>query len=170
MRTKVNGFTLIELIMTLAVASLILGVALPSLAGVTRRTHVRTTTATLVTSLASARLSAVARNTAVSVCPSSDGETCRQDGVWDAGWIVFEDASRSGRPVAGVLSQARPSGARVQTRSSTARPLVRFLPNGAASGTNTTIEICSEGIHRAVIVNNAGRARVDASAAARLCS
>ncbi|MGY3265245.1 GspH/FimT family pseudopilin [Lysobacter sp. HA35] len=169
MRTKVNGFTLIEFIMTLAIVGLLTGIALPSLARVGAHTRIRTAADTLATHFASARFAAISRHTAVSVCPTADGATCRADGVWDGGWIVFEDPARSGRPNA-VLTRSDPVGPRIHVRSSSARSLIRFLPNGSASGTNLTVELCGQSASRAIIVNNAGRARAEDSPQLHLCS
>ena len=47
----------------------------------------------LVGALALARNEAVTRGVPVSVCSSTDNETCADDQDWTTGWIVFTDVN-----------------------------------------------------------------------------
>lgn len=86
-----SGFTIIELMVTLAVAAIVIGVAVPSF-----NTQIRNSRATglaeqLVTTINFARSEAVKRGARVSVCASNDGLQCA--GSWNDGWIVFVDSA-----------------------------------------------------------------------------
>jgi type IV fimbrial biogenesis protein FimT len=45
----------------------------------------------MVSSLHFARDLAITRNVRVTMCPSDDGATCADGGVWSEGWLVFVD-------------------------------------------------------------------------------
>ncbi|EAQ95817.1 GspH/FimT family pseudopilin [Congregibacter litoralis] len=86
-----KGFTLIELMITLVVLAILLGVGVPSF----NLLRLNSNTAALANDFASAlnlaRSEAVTRAEQVEVCPSSDGATCT--GNWTQGWIVIVSAS-----------------------------------------------------------------------------
>ncbi|KGM50983.1 hypothetical protein N792_12990 [Lysobacter concretionis Ko07 = DSM 16239] len=164
MRQEARGFTLIELMVTLAVMAVLLGIGVPSFQRLQQSTRTTTAFHLLTTSLALARLSAVKSNAPVSVCPSRDGRHCRGDSVWDDGWIVFADPARAKQPasVDAVLHRFDRVGPRLALRSTAGRTLVRFHPSGMAYGSNLSVRLCStrDRTHLgSVIVNNAGRPR-----------
>jgi type IV fimbrial biogenesis protein FimT len=80
------GFTMIELMVTLVVLGILLGVGVPSfrLFLVNARTSAVANDITSAINLA--RSEAVKRAEPVTVCPSDDGADC--DGAWTDGWIV----------------------------------------------------------------------------------
>lgn len=87
-----RGFTIIELMITLAVIGVALTLAAPGFGRFIRDQQVTTQTNDFLTSLNLARSEALKRGDAVSVCASDDGATCSGNNDWDAGWIVFTDA------------------------------------------------------------------------------
>src|SRR5690606_6837826 len=128
----------------------------------------------LTTSLAAARLRAVKDNAPVTVCPSADGHTCRGDGIWSDGWILYRDPGRNDQPPAmdAILQRFDRVGHALQLRSTSGRHRVRFLPSGWAYGSNLTIRLCrpgSGGFLGSVIVNNAGRPRTERQPAGSSC-
>lgn len=70
------GFTLIELILVLAVISILLSVALPDLRGVMARNQLIGQANELAGALSLARSEAVTRGVQTGFCVSTDGETC----------------------------------------------------------------------------------------------
>ncbi|GAB2522299.1 GspH/FimT family pseudopilin [Lysobacter humi (ex Lee et al. 2017)] len=71
-----RGFTLIELMVTIAVLAIIIGVAVPSFVSMTHRNRLAAASNEVVAVLQSARMEAVRRNRSVTVCPTADGATC----------------------------------------------------------------------------------------------
>ena len=83
---RMRGFTLVELMVTIAVAAILLGIALPSFQTVSRNNAVRATTNDLITSINSARQQSMSMRSVARVVPATGG--------WDAGWsLEFEDAA-----------------------------------------------------------------------------
>ncbi|MCL5801586.1 MAG: GspH/FimT family pseudopilin [Gammaproteobacteria bacterium] len=83
---KNHGFTLVELMITLAVVAILATVAVPSFMAFIQNNRITAQTNDLVTALNIARSEAIHRNSATTVCSSSDGATCV--GSWDSGWLV----------------------------------------------------------------------------------
>ncbi|WP_386812463.1 GspH/FimT family pseudopilin [Lysobacter koreensis] len=160
--------TLVELLTAVAIVAVILGIGLPALGSIRQSTQTASAYHLLTGSLMAARSSAVTRRHPVSICPSLDGLRCRNDGVWEDGWIVFLDGKRTGQPTdtSAILKRLDPLGADLVARSTAGRQHVRYQPDGRASGSNVSLRICSRAkgqLLASVIVNNAGRARTERS-------
>ena len=77
------GFTLIELMVTLAIAAILLMVAIPSMTTYKRNAELTSATNTLLGSINAARSEAMKRGMNAMVVPTNNGTD------WNAGWIVF---------------------------------------------------------------------------------
>jgi type IV fimbrial biogenesis protein FimT len=157
------AFTLIELLVTLAVGGMLLAVAVPSFNSFAQNGHQVAQTNSLVTSLNYARSEAVKRDApaGVTVCASSDRNTCNAGTNWAAGWIVLD-------PAANVLQVSPPltppsTLTAVDADAAGVGALV-FGPNGALiPATSVSFTLCdergsSEG--RGFAVNSIGRIAV----------
>ncbi|WP_261843464.1 GspH/FimT family pseudopilin [Aliamphritea ceti] len=91
---SINGFTLVELIVTLAVGAILLTIVIPSFTVLFQNSQILTQRQSLQTTIAFSRDEAVRRSTPVSVCGSSNQTVC--DGSWQNGWIVFTDSDKNG--------------------------------------------------------------------------
>ncbi|MGQ4661278.1 GspH/FimT family pseudopilin [Lysobacter sp. F6437] len=92
----IRGFTLVELMITIAVMAIGLALAYPSFSSVFRSNRVATRTNTLIASLNLARTEAIRSNRGAGVCSSADGSSCN-GANWDAGWLVFTDMDADGQ-------------------------------------------------------------------------
>ena len=119
-----GGFTLIELMVVVAVVAILAIVAAPSMSALLNANRLSGAAEELTASLQLARSEAVRRNTRVTVCGSANGNTCSGSAAWTR-WIVhgldntdgtdevLRDNSSSGKvavsgPAGGIVF--RPSG------------------------------------------------------------
>jgi len=79
------GFTLVELVITIAVVGILAAIATPSFSGMIANNKARGVAADLYFDLARARSEAVKRNMEVTLSPSDDG--------WKKGWKVYPSNS-----------------------------------------------------------------------------
>lgn len=85
------GFTLVELMATLVIAAVILGLGVPGMSKLLERNRLQTSADALYTTLMLTRSEAVKRNRQVIMCKSSDGATCTDASQWHQGWLVYSD-------------------------------------------------------------------------------
>jgi prepilin-type N-terminal cleavage/methylation domain-containing protein len=103
-----RGFTLVELMITLAVAAILFSIATPGLTTFIQNNRMVTQVNELNTSLSIARSEAVKRNENITICPGNGDDGCT--GSWQDGWIVFIDENSDGA-VANVADILRVHGA-----------------------------------------------------------
>ncbi|MEH6576691.1 MAG: GspH/FimT family pseudopilin [Amphritea sp.] len=96
-----NGFTLVELLITLAIFMILITVAIPSFSALIERSSVSSTINLLRDSHAYARLEAVKRQQRVRICssdPTTGGCTGSSSGsgvktIWNDGLLIFIDGN-----------------------------------------------------------------------------
>lgn len=89
-----DGFTLLELMVTLSVLAILLAVAIPSFRQTLQSNRVSTRVNELVGTIAYARSEAIRSSRGVGLCPSADGSSCGKD--WSSGWLVWSDFNGNG--------------------------------------------------------------------------
>src|SRR5580704_9506214 len=91
------GFTLVEILITIAVAAILTAAAVPAFRSFLQNDRAMTQSTSLVLSLNVARSEAIKQDISggVSVCPSTDGLTCSGASMWEQGWIVLGSAAGS---------------------------------------------------------------------------
>lgn len=89
-----KGFTLLEMMVTLFIASILFAVAIPGFKQMSARNRLVTYTNDLIASVNLARSEAVRRGAPVTICHSDDGTSC--SGAWSDGWITFSDPNGDG--------------------------------------------------------------------------
>ncbi len=106
MKTYNDGFTLLELMITLAVAAILAMIAAPSFDALLKSSALKAALTSINGDLRFARGEAVAKAQDVVICASSDGLTCSASNTWDSGWIIFNDTNSNGAPDYGTGSCA----------------------------------------------------------------
>jgi len=155
-----KGFTLYELLVTLALASVITSLAVPGFRGFVQSSRAVTHTNDLVTALNLGRSEATRRSAPIELCASSDGATCSGLTDWSDGWIV-----RTPAPAGEVLRAwpARTGGSGVLTGPiSPIQFQARGAPGaGLAPQLAMQLADCSGDNRREISINVAGRISVD---------
>lgn len=167
MYCKSRGFTLVELVMTMAILMIVLAAAIPSLDELKRRNAASAAHNMLSTGFAAARSHAVTTGALTTICPVAPEGGCRSDGVWDAGWWIFIDTNGNNHldPSEVVVRHQNQIPTGVRIRSGRGRPRATFRADGTSSGTNLSLRICTDSaVQSGLILSNAGRVRVATAA------
>jgi len=164
---KRNGFSLIEVIVTLAIAAIVLSIAVPSFQSYTQNNRQTIAINELATALQLARSSAITHRMRAVVCKSSDATNCTADGTWTQGWIVFTDADNNNTLDAGEnilrVHGAVQGNVTISGNANTAN-LIAFNPQGILVSLNGRITYCdSRGNNyaTALFISRAGRVRFE---------
>ncbi len=96
-----TGFTIVELLITLFVASILLAIAVPSYQTLIRNNRLTSQINTFVTSLQYARTEAIRRNAMVSIGAQNAANNANE---WGPGWRVWVDTNRNGVEDGGELA------------------------------------------------------------------
>ncbi|WP_175541835.1 GspH/FimT family pseudopilin [Polaromonas sp. YR568] len=86
-RARERGFTIIELMVVVAIVGILAGLAAPSFSDLLRRNRLASASSALQVSLSLARSEAVKRGSDARVTVAANGTA----GVWTNGWTVFVD-------------------------------------------------------------------------------
>ena len=84
-----TGFTLLELLIVIAIAGVLVAVGVPGLRTMVENNRLTSQINQFSSSLALARSEAVKVNDHVAICPSTNGSSCSADVDWNVGWITF---------------------------------------------------------------------------------
>lgn len=165
---RTAGFTLLELLITLAIAAILLTLVAPAFAQLIASTRITTAINELLTTIHVTRSEAIKRTTRVALCPSADGLTCLDIPAWEQGWVAFVDGNRDRNLDAGelVLRQHPGFGTQLSIRSGTRTRIVYDADGLAVGGLNGTYTFCDAGDTappKALILSNPGRARVSST-------
>jgi type IV fimbrial biogenesis protein FimT len=169
-----SGFTLVELLVVVAIAAVLAAIGVPSWRAFSEKLQLTGASDAFVAGLHLARSEAIKRQDRVALCKSADGVSCAPAGGWDQGWIIFHDRNNNGRreEAEQVLrrQQALPAALRLSGNLTVAQ-YVSFVPTGATKLVEGgfqpgTLTVCRESGQtaqaRQIILNAAGRPRVRA--------
>src|SRR5881397_1355893 len=92
-----RGWTLIELMIAVALAGVVLALAAPGYRDWIATYELANHAQQLASSMTLARSEAIKRGTRVTLCRAADGRHCAGGAAgWEAGWLVYVDANRDG--------------------------------------------------------------------------
>lgn len=88
---QARGFTLLELMITVAILVILLAIAVPSFQGLIASNRLTGATNEFIAALNTARAEAIRRGQRVTLCASSNGTGCTNTD-WTQGWVIFNDS------------------------------------------------------------------------------
>jgi len=142
MKRREKGLTLIELMVTLAVAIVLLAIGIPAFNAISARDMSAATVNALVTALQQARAEAISRSESVRVCGGPPPTTLNWDcgtAAWSTGWYVLAPVLRS--DAVGQFEVIRTYGAPRKEISVTNPGIIEFDARGEKAGDELDITV-----------------------------
>lgn len=127
MQNKITGFTLVELMVTIAVAAILLTIGIPSLVSLYEGMRVNNNITKIHDIMVFARNQAVSYGTTVNACPFATATTCGTSTDWSKGirvYVVSGGADKELRVIDNFHSSDKVKGPSTIT----------FSPDGLSSG------------------------------------
>lgn len=165
-----RAFTLLELMIALAIVSVLFGLAAPSFARFIEEQKLLNEARRLAEGITLARSEALKRNGYVILCATTPADACGDARHWHEGWVMFADADGNAEidPADAILGRDRNAESGVTIIGN--RPVERYLRFDFAGQARLvggalqmgTIEVCKSGLmgYRVVLANS-GRTRID---------
>ena len=135
MDQRARGFTLIEMMVTVAILAVLMAVVSPSFDNLRLSSTLTGIANQLAASANLARTTAIARNTKVQMCPpDASGTACSTTGDWAQGWVLL-----AGTTV--IANESAVSAGFKVTAANTAANKLEFFSTGAGA-TQATFTVC----------------------------
>jgi type IV fimbrial biogenesis protein FimT len=170
-----RGFTLLEVLVVLALLAVLLSLAVPSLIGLRQKHQMQSQAEQLQASLLLARSEALRRQQRVTLCvrelSEGAGPHCATGGTWAQGWVVFVDGNDNGRREASEtvlqLHNDLPEFLTLQGNAMVDR-YISYGPQGRSQSTSGafqagTLTLCGDGQAHVwrVVINAVGKSRLE---------
>lgn len=169
--SSMTGFTLIELIIVLAIAGILFSSAIPSFSQMLAHNKQEAQLYTLFHHHQLARSEAIKTNSRVILCKSSDAKQCSSQSKWADGWIIFSDTDNnkiiSNNEHVIFIQGALSGNLSLKYKGFGSHNSVRYFPDGHSS-TNGTFTLCSQfgdEYAKSIIISRTGRARIASKSA-----
>lgn len=161
------GITITEMLVALAIAAVMTGLALPAFQGLVQQNRAAAALNQLLGALQSARHAAITLRTAVTLCPSAVPSECGARDTWHQGTLMFADDDADGRRDANEQILRWLPGfsdrSRIYWRSFRNRSYLQIKPSGMTDWQNGHLLYCppdgNPRYAREVIINAQARPR-----------
>lgn len=167
MLKKQSGFTLIELMVTLAVAGILMSIAVPNYRTFILNSRISAQANDFMAAIGMARSEAIKRGTRVTLCKRATNTTCTTSGNWEQGWLIFTDGSTVGtKDGTDVIIQVRGPLTGTNTLIGNTNVVDYIAYSAGGFGTRAgTVSLCPPSpaavVGRDIVISNTGRARLE---------
>ncbi len=162
MEARSRGYSLYELLVTLTIASVVLGLGIPSFGKLISHSRQVAEINALFHVIHQARKASITRQSYLTICPSEDGRQCRAGRDWSPGWILFVNTDRD--------NPARVDAGEIVLKQHIVHPTIRLTANRQSftlratrrRATNGTLVACDRAGRsepRALVISYTGRPR-----------
>lgn len=165
-----GGWSLIELMVTLAVLAVLLGIAVPAYLGFVAQQRITSKTNEFVSSVQYARTEAIRRNRTISICSPNENNGCEATNNWSK-WVVVDLGADGGI----LRTHVGDVGVGLKVTMAANGGLVQNIIQFDAMGSLTSaaigeirVRLCFDGVGvndsnraRDVIINTSGRPRIE---------
>lgn len=161
-----NGFSLIELMATVAIVAIVVAIGTPSFVGAIKNNRLTGQLNSLIGALSYARSEAAKQGqNSVTICGSNDSATCNSDS-WETGWIIFRDGDSNGAVGAGEpilrISEALNGNNTLRTTGFATAGSISFNNLGMVNSIGSLVLCDDRGASdaKAIVINISGQSRV----------
>ncbi|WP_415889497.1 GspH/FimT family pseudopilin [Neptuniibacter sp. SY11_33] len=166
MLLREKGFSLLELIFTVVVLVVLLGIGIPSFNSFVQSSRLRAVTHDLTSALQLARSEALSQRGTVAVCRANVAMTaCDFDADWSSGWIVVSQTGTDLEDAADV----DPVRVWDEVSLTVSGAVTGFVFDRQGQGTAAAIRIQNDTDHRCLSTNVSGRVAVREIASVDSC-
>lgn len=153
-----RGFTLLELLVSMALLTILLGVGLPSLQSLLTDNRARFEQERILKILTAARLQAISDRQTITVCTVNADNLCVTHG--GQALIMFSDDNGDATQDAGEARLMASPGFSDGLSLTSSRTAINFAPDGTTLGSNATLQLCVSGQPRIdLVISMSGRAQ-----------
>ena len=163
MRNQQPGYSLYELVITIAVASTVLAASIPTFGKIVAQNRQRTEINALFHAVHLARKESIVRRRVVSICPSPNGRQCLPGRDWSAGWLMFVNEDRDEPPLVDAgeaILHRHAVNPSVRLSANRRGFSLRSIWKRATNGTIVACDSADRARPRALVVSYTGRPRV----------
>ena len=169
--TQQRAYSLLELLTTLSLLALLLGLVSPSLAALLQQNRQTDSINQMHANLNFAREKAISSSSVISLCAGSS--TCNDTQIWEGNILIFQDSNRNGQLDQGdTLLRVATMDARHRWIWTNFRQKkhMAFKSNGTTDSLNGTFTLCeSTQAAHSIVINITGRAKLEIPANSDKC-
>jgi type IV fimbrial biogenesis protein FimT len=162
-KSEARGFSLYELMLTITLVALLLGLAIPSFGSIVANHRLKVEVNALFHAVHLARKGSIVRRRVITICPSHNGSDCQAGLDWSAGWIMFVNTDRDSPAVRDPdepILQHHPVDQNARIMSNRNSYTLRSTELRATNGTLVFCDRRGRTTARALVISYTGRPRV----------